>query len=69
MIDLKTPMMIAWAEQEQNKAKAMARIRSLKAANKPIQLYELLRQMGVDIISLTKKEISQFEAEVRKRQP
>ena len=66
MIDLKTPMMMAWAEQEQNKEKAMARIRSLKAANKPIQLYELLRQMGVDVISLTKKEISQFEAEVRK---
>lgn len=69
MIDLKTPMMMAWAEQEQNKQKVMAQIRSLKAANKPIQLYELLRQMGVDVISLTKKEISQFEAEVRKPQP
>ena len=66
MFDLSSPMMMAWAQQEAQKEKLKARIATLKAARQPIQLYSLYREFDIDMCSLSQKEISEFEALVRK---
>ena len=69
MFDLSSPMMMAWAHQEQQKEKLKARIATLKAARKPIQLYSLCQELDIDMHSLSRKEIAEFEALVRKPLP